>query len=150
MDSLDREYTSLILHKGCIEQLADRLSINGGRHDYNTEVRPNDLLGFLRQCKSYVRSEIAFVKFVEDNHADAFKRRIVYNHSCQDAFCQHLNAGIFRHLRFKSHTITDGFPHLLAYHCRHSLGNLSGCQSSRFEHQDLSSIVEIVQNGERE
>ena len=47
------------------------------------------------QCKTQIRVQGPFVKFVKDHRADAFKRGIALDHAGQDAFGHHLDPCCF-------------------------------------------------------
>ena len=131
--------------------VADMIRIrrsDGGRHDQDTEVGAHNLLGFACKGKCNIRSEVSLVKFVEDNQTDAFQCRVLHQHACQDAFREHFDAGVVRYLCLESHPIADGSTHGFAEQGRHAFGNLSGCQTSGLQHQDLPTLSEIVQQDE--
>ena len=93
------------------------------------------------QGQRQIGVDAAFVKLVEYYYVHTLKRSVVHQHSCQNAFGQHLNPGLVRHLALKSYPIAYGQSYGFAYHLSHTFGYLSGGESARFEHQHLACSV---------
>ena len=74
----------VFLHDGDIEC---------GRHDNNQEIRPTGLLDLQGPCESDVAVQMAFVKFVKEDGADAGQFRVSQHLPEQDAFGDIPDAG---------------------------------------------------------
>ena len=94
--------------------------------------------------------DASFVKLVEDDSVYALESGVVDQHSGEYAFCENFDAGFCRYFVFKAYTVAHRLACWLSYETCHSLGNLSGCKSSWFQHEDFSLAVHPFKDGKRE
>jgi hypothetical protein len=85
---------------------------------------------------------MAFVKFVEDNGANSAKFLIAEKSACENAFREKTEprsrAGRF----FKANLIADRIADLFVHFLGDTAGGHTGCDSTGFEHENLSAELQ--------
>ena len=141
------ELPSLARYERCAESLTDGRRIDGGRHEKQAEVGPEQLLCLPRQSECEVGMQAAFVNFVEDDDAHTVECRVVLQHPRQDTLRQDLNLGVLAHTSIKADAVAHALSDLLSQQRCHALGNLSCGQTARLEHQNPALHGRILHKG---
>jgi hypothetical protein len=84
--------------------------------------------------------EAAFVKFIENYHANFFQGIVMVNHPVKDSLGQYFYLGLLGNPMVKPYPIADGCPHLLSQSSGHPMGYVYRSQSSGLKHQYLFAL----------
>ncbi len=81
-------------HRCAAEQIADAGAVECRRHHQQFQVFAQALLNIPRQRQSKVRIQRTLVELIEQQRRDAIERRVVQHHAGENAFGNHLDAGL--------------------------------------------------------
>ena len=145
-----REHPALALNERRPELPADLIRVNGGRHYYDAQVRPQDSLCLKNQCKGFVRGQASLVELVKYHGGDTFQSGVGHQHPAQDAFCQYLDAGFPGSPVLEPYPVTHLVPDPAAYKLGHPAGNLHGGDSPWLKHQYFPAAIGAFQHCQRQ
>ena len=139
---LDRVGASLALDaRGGIavapQQACNRAGVERGAHGEQAQLRAQGGARVEAERQPEVRRQAAFVKFVEDDPADAVEGRVVLQKARQDAFGDDFDARVAPDLRVHAHAVADGLAGLLAEEIGHAARGGAGGQAARLQHDEL-------------
>jgi len=83
------------------------------------------------------------VKFIEDDDAILFERRIALQHACQHALGHDFNACARTDPGIEADAVSDGLPDSLAQRSSHEPGSRARGQSTRLEHDDAAILKPV-------
>ena len=150
INNFHRKHFSLTLYHGSLKRMADRVHINGSRHDGDFQVVSDNLLGLMGEGKSKISRKTSFMKFIKDNKIHPVECSIFYQHSGKNSFRHDFNACIFRNFGFKANTIAHSFSYRFSEQVSHALSDLSGCNSPGFENDYFPLASQCLKHGKRE
>ena len=146
MDYLNIIHSASALNKWSIEGGAYIIRIYSSRHYYDMQVRSYYPLCLAYKSKGCVGSKTALVKLVEHHNRHAFERGVINKHPKEYALGNHLNTGGRTDFCIKPYTIAHCIANTLANHCRHSLGYLYSCNTTRFDNEH-TPFIHSIKNG---
>ena len=120
-----------------IQQLAQRLGIQGCRHRQQAQVLAQPGAHIQAQRQAQVGLQIALVEFIEDHQADAFECRIVLQAAGEDALGDHLDARVRADLAIESHLVTNQAAGLIPGQLRQAMRRHARGRATRLEHEDF-------------
>ena len=144
------KHPPLALHQRGLQGCTEGRGIYRGRHDNQPQLGPQQLLHLAGECQGGIGSEAALMKLVEDHDVDTVKGGILDQHTGENAFGHHLDAGITAHLGLKPHAITHRLANGFTEHGCHTGGYLAGGYTARFEHHNLALRGQLLQHRQRE
>ena len=133
-----RKHLSLALNHLRVQGFFQALGVDGGRHQDNLEILPQQRLCLPGKGQGFIRSQAALVELVKNNGAHTFQGRIFYEHARQDALGEHLDARARADFTLKADSVSNGAAHRLSQQPRHPLGHLPGGHPPWLQHQDLA------------
>ena len=140
---LHREHPAGAFQQRCLQRGADGGRVDGGRHQHDLQVGPEELLCFTGQGQGHVALQASLVEFVENHDVHTFQRRVVHQHPRQDTFGEHLNACGCTDAAFEADAVSHRPAHRFAQQEGHPLRDLPRRQPPRLQHQNLAAGVQI-------
>ncbi|MNX62926.1 hypothetical protein D3C86_939070 [compost metagenome] len=134
-----------------VEQPGQAFAFERGGHqeDFQRLIVTEQFAAIEAQGQRQIRVETAFVKFIEDQQAYAFERRVVLQTPGEDAFGDHFDAGVGTDLAVEPNAIAHGFADLLPQLTGQPLRRCTRGQPAGFEHQDgLPGQPRFVEQGQ--
>ena len=147
-DDLHREHLPPAFYQRRIQFPAQRIRVDGGRHQENSQVGPQHLLRLARKREGHIGGQAPLVELVENDHGNAIQPRIVHEPAHEDAFREHLDTGKSRYLLLEPHPVPDRPADRLSQHVSHPLGDLPGGHPPWLQHQHFP--FDPFQDGQRE
>ncbi len=139
MRNLHRETAPGTAQARSLQKAGQALTIERGRHRHDAQVFAHLRLHIQCQRQAEVAGQMAFVEFVEQQHADAVQHRVVLDQPGQDAFGDDFNAGARRCLVLEADAVAHHFADRLAELARHELRRAAGRHAARLQHHDLAT-----------
>ena len=130
-------------HSRCIEPARDAFAVERRRHDDQAQIRSQRSLHIERERCAKIAGEMAFVKFVEQDRADAGQFRIGLDHARENAFGHDLHARARGNLCLEADAIADAFADVFAQLRSHELRRRARGDAARFQHDDLVAAQPI-------
>ena len=123
-------------------QPGDACAIKGRRHHEKAQILAQSALHIERKRKAEIAVERALVKLVEQHGRDALERGIVENHSREDAFRDHLDAGASGDEALQANPQADRFANLFRQVRGHACSGSPGGEAARLQDDDLAALCE--------
>ena len=146
-----KHFARRLEHLHRLEIVGQQRGLERGRHDNDLEIGPRRLLNLPCTGQGEVAFEMALMKFVEDENADARKRRALLHLAQEDAFGDVENARVARGDIFEPVLETDFAAQLDAALFRDAPGQQTGGEPARLQDDDAARagqavIEEILRN----
>ena len=127
-------------HLDRLEIVREQRRLQRGRHDDDLEIGPRGLLDLPRAGQGQIALEMAFVKFVEDEDADAGQRRVFLHLAQKNALGDVENAGVARGDVFEPVLEADFAAELDAALLRDALGQQTRGEPARLQDDDRGPL----------
>jgi hypothetical protein len=139
LDVQIEEAASRFHKRASAQKLPHRCRIERSRHDDQPQIGAFRLLESSQECKREIRFEMAFVKLVEHDGADAAEFRICNEAARENAFRQETQARARPGRILKANLIAHCFPDRFAHLTGHPARSHAGGNATRFEHENAAS-----------
>ena len=137
MPGLHRKAAAFAAQHRCIpQQPGHRRSVQGGGHDHQPQVLPQQALHVPGKGQPQIGIEAALVELVEDHRADARERRVREGHAGEHPLRHHLDPGAGRDQGLEADAQADPLPHPLAQALGHPRRRRPGGQTAGFQQDD--------------
>ena len=121
-----------------LQQVCERLCIQCCRHHQQAQVFTQSGGNVQAKCQRQITDKTAFMKFIEDQQADAAQFRVILQTAQQQTLGQDLDPGGFRDLSLEAHLVADRAADLFAEQLRHAPCRHACSGPPGLEHQNAA------------
>ena len=134
---LDGEHPAGHVEGGAVAQKrGDGLGVERRGHDQDVQVIAHGGGDFAKHGDAEIAVDVTFVKFVEDDAADAFEEGVLDELSGEDAFGEDLQGRVFGEAFFAADLIADLVAQLPVVFKGDAVGGRAGGDAAGLEHDD--------------
>ena len=135
--------------RGPRQSLLQRLTVEGGRHEQQPQIRPQQLAGLAQQSQGQIGLGASLMELVEDDAGHPLQSGVFLELAQEKACGEHLQPRATGDPALQSHAIADPLADAFAQFVRQAQRRVAGRQPARFQHQQASLIAQPLQQRQR-